>query len=175
MKTITIFRSSPRKQGNTNTLTDVVAKRLRELECDVREFDLSEMNIKPCLACRACQRDWREVSCAQDDDMQQIFDAIMESELLILATPIYSWYCTPPMKAMLDRLVYAMNMYYGEERGPSLWQGKRIALIATSGYPSEKGPDLLETLGVLEKDSAFEGSLTVRSVNTFLANWRNSR
>lgn len=144
MKTITIFRSSPRKQGNTNTLTDVVAERLRELECDVREFDLSEMNIKPCIACRACQQDWGGVSCVQDDDMQQIFDAIMDSELLILATPIYSWYCTPPMKAMLDRLVYAMNMYYGEERGPSLWRGKRLALIATSGYPSEKGPDLLE-------------------------------
>ena len=144
MKRITIFRSSPRKQGNTNALTDVVAEKLRQLECDVQEFNLSEMNIKPCIACRACQQDWDKVSCAQNDDMQQIFDSVMESDLLILATPIYSWYCTPPMKAMLDRLVYAMNMYYGDKRGPSLWQGKRMALIVTSGYPVNQGPDLLE-------------------------------
>ena len=144
MKQITIFRSSPRNHGNTNALTDIVADRFREEGRDVREFDLTRMDIRPCLACRTCQQDWSEVSCVQADDMHQIFDAIMESDLLVLATPIYSWYCTPPMKAMLDRLVYAMNMYYGEERGPSLWKGKKVALIVTSGYPADKGPDLLE-------------------------------
>ena len=146
MKTITIFRGSPRKQGNTNALTDAVAGRLREAGCRVREFELYDMHIEPCLACRKCQEDWSEINCVQKDDMQQIFDAIADSELLILATPIYSWYCTPPMKAMLDRLVYAMNMYYddSDERGPSLWKGKKVALIATSGYPAGKGPDLLE-------------------------------
>lgn len=47
-----------------------------------------------------------------------------------LATPIYSWYCTPPMKALLDRLVYGMNKYYGDEKGPSLWNacGKKFWL-----------------------------------------------
>jgi len=34
-------------------------------------------------------------------------------DLLVLASPIYSWYCSPPMKAVLDRLVYGMNKYYG--------------------------------------------------------------
>lgn len=146
MGMITVFRGSPRKNGNTNALTDVVVGRLREKGCSVREFNLQSMRIEPCTACRACQQDWSQVTCAQEDDMGQIFEAISESELLILATPIYSWYCTPPVKAMLDRLVYAMNMYYGDgaERGPSLWEGKRVALIATSGYPAAQGPDLLE-------------------------------
>ena len=144
MGTITVFRSSPRKNGNTNALTDAVLERLREENFDIREFDLDGMDIRPCQACRECQKDWSRISCAQEDDMRQIFEAVSESDLLILASPVYSWYCTPPMKAMLDRLVYAMNMYYGEERGPSLWEGKRIALITTSGYPADKGPDLLE-------------------------------
>ena len=64
--------------------------------------------------------------------------------MIILATPVYSWYCTPPMKALLDRMVYAFNMYYGEKRGPSLWEGKAVSLITTCGYPPEKGADLLE-------------------------------
>ncbi|MBQ9060438.1 MAG: flavodoxin family protein [Firmicutes bacterium] len=141
---ITIFRASPRKKGNTNALTDIVAGELYRAGKDVREFDLYDMDIRPCLACRKCQEDWSRVTCSRDDDMGQIFQAIGESDLLILASPVYSWYCTPPMKAMLDRLVYAMNMYYGEKRGPSLWAGKSLALITSCGYPPEKGADLLE-------------------------------
>ena len=49
-----------------------------------------------------------------------------------------------PMKALLDRLVYGMNKYYGERRGPSLWKGKALALLETCGYPPDKGCDLLE-------------------------------
>ena len=82
--------------------------------------------------------------CAQKDDVQEIFDQVLASDLLVLATPIYSWYCTPPMKALLDRLVYGMNKYYGAEKGPSLWQGKAAALLLTCGYRPEKGCDLFE-------------------------------
>ena len=48
--------------------------------------------------------------------MGEIFDAILESDMIILATPIYSWFCTPPMKALMDRLIYAGCKYYGEEK-----------------------------------------------------------
>jgi len=33
---------------------------------------------------------------------------------------------------------------HGGKRGPSLWAGKKLALITTCGYPPEKGADLLE-------------------------------
>ncbi len=144
MLRVCILRGSPRKNGNTNAVTDVFAERLRERGCEVREFSLYEMRIEPCFACRACQKDWTRVNCARQDDMAEIFGAVMESDLIVLATPIYSWYCTAPMKAALDRMVYALNMYYGDQRGPSLWEGKRMALITTCGYPPEKGADLFE-------------------------------
>ena len=48
------------------------------------------------------------------------------------------------MKALLDRLVYGMNKYYGEAKGPALWAGKAMALLMTCGYPAEKGCDLFE-------------------------------
>ena len=76
--------------------------------------------------------------------MHVLFDAILRCDLLVLSTPVYSWYCTPPMKAVLDRMVYGMNKYYGAEKGPALWTGKPVALITTCGYPVEKGADLLE-------------------------------
>jgi multimeric flavodoxin WrbA len=124
-------------------MTDVVAERLRDMGARLREHDLYDMRIEPCIACRECQKDWSTVCCAQDDDMEQIFESVQESSLLILATPIYSWYCTPPMKCALDRMVYAFNMYYGREKGPSLWQGKALALVTSCGYRIEKGADLL--------------------------------
>lgn len=101
--------------------------------------------LRPCMACRTCQMDWTIFGCAQKDDMQEIFDAVLDCDLLVLATPIYSWYCTTPMKAVLDRLVYGMNKYYGKTRGPALWRGKPVALVTTCGYPPEKGADLWET------------------------------
>lgn len=144
MKKICVLKASPRRHGNTNSLADICMEVLRENGLEIREFDLYRMDIRPCLACRMCQKDWTEITCVQKDDMAQIFEAVALSELLILATPIYSWYCTPPMKSALDRLVYAMNMYYGEKRGPSLWAGKSVSLIATCGYRPEKGADLFE-------------------------------
>ena len=142
--TVSVFRGSPRPHGNTNAITDVAVSAFREAGLEVREFNLYRMDVRPCLACRQCQQDWTAVTCAQQDDFAQLAAAVMDSDLLLLATPIYSWYCTPPMKAMLDRMVYAFNMYYGEQRGPSLWEGKAVSLITTCGYRPEKGADLLE-------------------------------
>ena len=72
--------------------------------------------------------------------MQAIFDSVQTSEVLILASPIYSWYCTPPMKAVMDRLIYAPNKYYGPEgRQPALWKLKQVAAIASCGYHPDRG------------------------------------
>ena len=143
-KSVTVFRGSPRPEGNTNSITSAAVSRLKEAGCEVKEFDLHSMDIRPCVACRGCQEDWDRVYCVQDDDFGKVIEAIEGSDLLIFSTPIYSWYCTPPMKALLDRMVYAFNMYYGEKRGPSLWEGKQTAVITTCGYPPEKGADLFE-------------------------------
>lgn len=139
-----ILMGSPRKNGNTAAL---VRPFLSELEqngytCDL--LWLYDKVLNPCHACRVCQRDWSVFGCPQRDDMQEIFDGVLGCDLLVLATPIYSWYCTPPMKAVLDRLVYGMNKYYGDVKGPSLWAGKKVALITTCGYRPEKGADLWE-------------------------------
>ena len=64
--------------------------------------------------------------------------------MVIFATPIYAWYCTAPMKALLDRMVYAGSKRYGGSRGPDLLAGVRAASIVTCGYPAEKGADLWE-------------------------------
>lgn len=140
-----ILMGSPRRQGNTAALLDPLVDTLERGGCRCDLIWLYDKSCKPCTACRACQSDWSIFGCGQNDDLQDIFDRVLRCDLLILATPIYSWYCTPPMKAVLDRLVYGMNKYYGREKGPSLWSGKPLALVATCGYPAETGADLWES------------------------------
>ena len=144
MKKVCILRGSPRKTGNSNSLVTVVAEELTRQGHTVTDFDLCTMDVRPCIACRWCQKDWTQASCIQKDDMQPIFDAILDCDLILLATPIYSWFCTPPMKAALDRLVYVMNMFYGPEKGPALWAGKSLAMVVSCGYRPDRGADLWE-------------------------------
>lgn len=141
---ICILAGSPRKNGNTMSLVKVFMQSMEEAGHQCEIFSLYDKDIRPCTACRCCQTDWTAPHCAQEDDCDFLFEEIAASDLLIFASPIYSFYCTPPMKALLDRLVYAMNKYYGAEKGPSLWEGKKVALITTCGYRPERGADLFE-------------------------------
>ena len=141
---VCILMGSPRRQGNTNALLGPFRQELETMGAETETVWLHGLDIRPCTACRACQRDWTVFGCAQRDDVPALFDRVLACDLLVLATPIYAWYCTPPMKALLDRLVYGMNKYYGAEKGPSLWAGKAVALLLTCGYRPEKGCDLFE-------------------------------
>jgi NAD(P)H-dependent FMN reductase len=141
---VCVLMGSPRKQGNTAALLEPFCQELRSGGAQVETVWLYDRNIQPCVACRCCQQDWTVFGCSRRDDGQTLFDLVLASDLVVLATPIYAWYCTPPMKALLDRLVYGMNKYYGAEKGPSLWAGKAVALLETCGYRPEKGCDLFE-------------------------------
>ena len=139
-----LLMGSPRRNGNTAALLGLLREELEAAGMETETVRLYDRDVRPCTACRRCQENWTVFGCSQTDDVPGIFDQVLESGLLVLATPIYSWYCTPPMKALLDRLVYGMNKFYGREKGPSLWAGKSLALLMTCGYRPEKGTDLFE-------------------------------
>ena len=141
---VLILMGSPRKNGNTAALLKPFTDELERGGAVVETVWLHDREIRPCIACRSCQQDWTIFGCSQKDDGQELFDKILACDLLVLATPIYAWYCTPPMKALLDRMVYGMNKFYGDEVGPALWKGKAMALLETCGYRPEKGSDLCE-------------------------------
>lgn len=140
-----ILMGSPRKNGNTFRLLKPFLEELVNREAEYDLIWLYDKQIEPCIGCRNCQKDWTSFGCIHADEVQEIFNLIHHCDVIVLATPIYSWYCTPPMKALLDRLVYGMNKYYGDEKGPSLWAGKQLAVVTTCGYPPEKGADLFQS------------------------------
>ncbi len=148
LKKMTVLFGSPRKNGNTASLLAPFLETWREQGNEADVFDLYRLHIEDCRACRSCQNDLTGFGCIIDDDMRIIAESAFDAGIILLATPIYAWYCTAPVKAAIDRLLYGFTKYYGETRGPSLWKGKGVAILTTCGYPPEKGADLFEE-GVL--------------------------
>ena len=139
-----VLMGSPRKQGNTAALLAPFLEECAAMEIDSWVIPLYDRAVSPCLGCMTCQDCLDGLGCIQDDDFEEIFQTMAQCDVIILATPIYSFFCTAPMKALLDRAVYAGTKNYGRERGPRLLEGKRLAAVATCGYPPERGADLWE-------------------------------
>ena len=134
---------SPRINGNTAELCKNFIDELSRNGAIIRYVTLVDKRISPCKACYACQDIDNDYGCIQKDEMYNIVKDIIWADCIVLATPIYSWYCTSEMKAVLDRH-YGLNKFYGKAQG-SLWSGKKIAILATHGYDSEYATKPFET------------------------------
>lgn len=137
---VLILMGSPRLHGNTAELCKPFLEELKARGADVRYVTLADKDIKPCKGCYACQDVDGEYGCCQRDEMP-VAD-ILWADLIVLATPIYAWYCAAPMKNVLDRH-YGFNKFYGSAEG-SLWSGKKVAILATHGYDGAYATDPLE-------------------------------
>lgn len=140
----TILMGSPRKDGNTNAILTPFMEELHALGHETELFWLYDLDLRPCVACRGCQKNWEEPACVIQDDMQPIFQSLLTSDAIVLASPIYFFFCTGPMKNALDRLAYPFTKIYGEEVGPSLWNDQHVSIITTCGIRPELGADLFE-------------------------------
>ena len=129
---VCILMGSPRLNENTAELCKPFVKALESNGSEVHYITLVDKLILPCKGCYECQQVSAEYGCPQKDDMQRIVDNVIWADLVVLATPIYTWYCPSEMKAMLDRC-YGMSKFYGKGTG-SLWNDKKVALLLTHGY-----------------------------------------
>ncbi len=134
---VVILNGSMRPRGNTAELLKPMMMELMGGGAHVQYVTLHDKKIAACDACWQCQNVSGEPGCPVDDDMRHIYKLILHADVLVLATPIYTWYCTPPMKCVLDRL-YALSKYYGSVTDEALLSGKKLALVCSCGYPPEE-------------------------------------
>ena len=139
---VLILMGSPRLHGNTAELCKPFMEELKANDASIHYVTLADKNIAPCKGCYACQEVSGEYGCIQKDDMYAVVEDIQWADRIVLATPIYAWYCAAPMKHVLDRH-YGLNKYYGSAEG-SLWAGKKVAIIATHGYDGAYATDPFE-------------------------------
>lgn len=142
---VLILMGSPRLHGNTAELCKYFMEELKEQRAEIKYVEIEKLNINSCKECYVCQNVSGDYGCSQKDDMTEIAKDILWADSIILATPIFSWYCTAKMKCILDRH-YGFNKFYGTAEG-CLWEGKLVGIIATHGYESDYATEPFE-LGI---------------------------
>ena len=118
---ILIINGSERVNGNTDTIIKSLLEGTENTDAVITQYVLRNNKIKGCNGCYYC---YDNEICAIKDDMQEIYDEIQQSDLIILASPMYWWGVTGLMKTFIDRLY----LYYPKKNG-HLVAGKKLLLI----------------------------------------------
>ena len=99
-KSILIVSSSPRKNGNSETLADAFAKGAQEAGHSVETVRLREKQLGFCKGCLACLKMGH---CVIQDDAVGIVAKMHDADVLVFATPVYYYSVCGQLKTMLDR------------------------------------------------------------------------
>ncbi len=100
MKAIGIV-GSPRKNGNTEILTAHCLKAIAEEGLDTELVRLAGLDIKGCNGCGYC---FENEGCSIEDDLQPIVPKLVESDAIIVASPVYYGSATALVKGFLERV-----------------------------------------------------------------------
>ncbi|MFH1305662.1 MAG: flavodoxin family protein [Candidatus Omnitrophota bacterium] len=96
------INGSPRKGGNTDILLDEVLKGAASAGAVVEKIILDDLKIAPYRQ-EEYEPQGEEEFFAADDDMRFVYQKINESDVLILASPVFFGSLPAQMKAMIDR------------------------------------------------------------------------
>lgn len=99
MKVLAIY-GSPRKEGNTSLLLRQLVKGVREQGSSVTEVSLTDRKILPCVADYSCAQTGE---CFIQDDMQDIYNHMVDHDCIVLAAPIFFYNVNAQTKALIDR------------------------------------------------------------------------
>ena len=119
---------SPRKDGNTEKLVRRILAGAEKAGGQTSFLKLADFTIDYCLGCGACRATGE---CVMKDDMDQIYDALQQSDVIVLGSPIYAWQVSGNTKVFMDRLCRLLTPQY-ESR---LNVPKKIAFAYTQGNP----------------------------------------
>ena len=150
LKVLTILGSPHDKKSNTRALVEDFIEEVASagvyLEHEV--ISLGRKNIQPCKGCWACTY---KKPCPIKDDLLEIKVKMIESDMLILASPVYTNQVSAQMKAFCDRLFTWCHIY------PLL--GKYSLSAVTTGNDGHK-----DTGAFLEKMLATYGTFSFGSI-----------
>ncbi|MFX1566832.1 MAG: flavodoxin family protein [Promethearchaeota archaeon] len=143
---------SPRKGGNTEILVDEVLSGAEKAGALIKKVILNKLNINPCQACNSC---YKTGNCIHNDDMLELLEKMMLSDIWVLGTPIYWWGPTAQFKLFLDRWYCPKHQEF---------KGKQIILVIPfeGGHPKYAR----HTIGILTDVLNY---LDMQLVDTILA------
>ena len=109
MKTLLAIASSPRRGGNSDLLLKEFCRAAEEAGWKVELLRINDLNFRPCQACDACAKDGY---CILKDDMQEVYPRLLESDALVVASPVTFASLNAQLKMFIDRFQCWWNAKY---------------------------------------------------------------
>ena len=111
---VLVLHGSARRNGDTDTLAKHFLRGMEEESAhDVVHVYPIDMRIEHCRACEACTHG---KGCVIADDMQDVYPAFRQAEVIVIATPMFWGYMTSQLKTLFDRLEAVVSpAYFGDK------------------------------------------------------------
>jgi hypothetical protein len=125
-------------KGYTSQILEPLIKGMREAKAEVILLYASKLKIKPCIGEFQC---WyvKPGECILKDDMQSVYQLLIDSDILILATPVYIP-LPGDMQNLINRLCPLIEPILENRNGRTRARFheqvriKKIMLVATCGW-----------------------------------------
>ena len=141
---ILVLNGSPKKEkSDTLHITKAFLDGMNEVSAqDVHIIHTIEKHIEYCTGCFTCKRIGG--TCIHNDDMREILDEILESDLLVFSFPLYCYGMPAPLKALLDRTMPLSSLAMQkvgdryEHVGQADFSHLHYLMICGCGFPNSK-------------------------------------
>lgn len=109
MKITILNGENPNDSGRFTDYIEDVSKGLAEVN-SVETYNLRSMNLNYCTGCWSCW--WKTPGlCAIKDDAEDIFRSVINSDLVIFASPLHAGFTSSSLKQITDRLIVLIHPY----------------------------------------------------------------
>jgi len=126
--------TSPRKGGNSDTLLDAALEGAAEAGAEIQRLHVRDLDFVPCQNCGSCSS---KGTCRITDDMTVIYDALDNSDVIVLASPIYFCSLCAQAKTMIDRCQpYWARKYVLKQEPPKA--GRVGGFVSCGGFKDDR-------------------------------------
>ena len=128
----------PRKDWNTGTMLRSALEGAESVGARTKLVHLYDLTYKGCTSCFSCKRKGNTCGglCAMRDVLRAILGEVLESDVLLLGSPVYFGDVTGEMRSFLERLLFPSASY--DEFGKSTFARQvSCGFIFTMNCPEE--------------------------------------
>jgi multimeric flavodoxin WrbA len=110
------INGSPRKNANTAILLQKALEGAASVGAETEIIHLIDLQYRGCISCFACKRKGTKFigSCALQDELTPVLEKAMQSDAIILGSPIYLANITSLMHSFIERFGF-MNISYDKK------------------------------------------------------------
>lgn len=166
MKVVTLL-GSPRINGNTSTLAKVFNENAQAAGAEVQTFLLNKLTFRGCQACDACKT--KSDKCVLKDDLAQVLEAVANTDVLVLATPIYFAEVSAQLKTFVDRCYSYMEPFEDMPSVSRLKPGKKMVLITAQNREEKLFSDVCEKYLMIFQFLGFKETFLIRGCDLLKA------